>query len=389
MASHFFINTTSNLLNLRLSWPRHAICCTPERSPLLDWKNGIWLFSWHQEASHVASSHCSWICSHSCFILCCEGHQTPKEGPMFDGNLLHWPKFWEQFEVSVHDKDSLSDAEKLVYLQHALKGGAAKQAIEGLSRSGDQYAEAVESLKDRYNRPHFIHQSHVRMIVEAQDGSGKELRYLHMLSSSTSAPWNLSDTTHLVHSSLPSLSLDLMLPPCLSGNAIVRVVLTYHTSSLVNIDSGGKSTVVITNDSLVTQKAQRGALVGLASEAEVAWKEDEENDDDDDVVRLKAVTASNVTDRKRKLGELLAEAGPELPWQERDQLRTLLLTNHEEFAVEEGERGEMDLVQMTIDTGDSSPKHQPVCRMDAICSEAAGGWAVEEHAGTRRDNTLT
>ena len=60
---------------------------------------------------------------------------------------------------------------------------------------------------------------------------------------------------------------------------------------------------------------------------------------------------------------MLAEAGPELPGQERDQLHTLLLTNHEAFAVEEGERGETDLVQMTIDTGDSSPKHQPVRRM--------------------------
>ena len=38
-------------------------------------------------------------------------------------------------------------------------------------------------------------------------------------------------------------------------------------------------------------------------------KEDEESDYDD-VVRLKAVAASDVTNRKRKLGELLAEAGP-------------------------------------------------------------------------------
>ena len=112
-----------------------------------------------------------------------KGIKLPKiEVPTFDGNLLHWSTFWEQFEVSVHDKDSLSDAEKLVYLQHTLKGGAAKQAVEGLSRSGDQYAEAVESLKDRYNRPRLIHQSHVSMIVEApslKDGSGKELRRLH------------------------------------------------------------------------------------------------------------------------------------------------------------------------------------------------------------------
>ena len=40
-----------------------------------------------------------------------KGIKLPKiEVPTFDGNILHWPTFWEQFEVSVHDKDSLSDA---------------------------------------------------------------------------------------------------------------------------------------------------------------------------------------------------------------------------------------------------------------------------------------
>lgn len=76
----------------------------------------------------------------------------------------------------------MSDAEKLVYLQHALKGGSAKHAIEGLSRSGDCYAKAVECLQARYNKPCLIHQAHVRMILEApslKDGSGKELRRLH------------------------------------------------------------------------------------------------------------------------------------------------------------------------------------------------------------------
>ena len=76
----------------------------------------------------------------------------------------------------------MSDAEKLVYLQHALKAGSAKHAIEGLSRSGDCYDEAVECLRARYNRPRLIHQAHVRMILETpslKDGSGRELCRLH------------------------------------------------------------------------------------------------------------------------------------------------------------------------------------------------------------------
>jgi hypothetical protein len=36
--------------------------------------------------------------------------------PSFDGDILNWRTFWEQFEVSVNSRSSLSDAKKLVYL---------------------------------------------------------------------------------------------------------------------------------------------------------------------------------------------------------------------------------------------------------------------------------
>ena len=79
------------------------------------------------------------------------GVKLPKlEVPTFDGNLLNWKQFWGQFCASVHDRTSLSDAEKLVYLQNALKDGSAKNAIEGLSRSGEHYAEAIGCLKSRF-----------------------------------------------------------------------------------------------------------------------------------------------------------------------------------------------------------------------------------------------
>ena len=112
-----------------------------------------------------------------------KGVKLPKlDIPTFNGDILGWKMFWEQFCISVHDRSTLSDSEKLVYLQHALKDGTAKRVIEGLSRSGEHYAEAIESLKSRYDRPRLIHQTHVRMILETpslKDGSGKELRRLH------------------------------------------------------------------------------------------------------------------------------------------------------------------------------------------------------------------
>ena len=47
------------------------------------------------------------------------GVKLPKlDVATFDRNILHWKTFWEQFEVSVHNRPNLSDA---VYLRHALK----------------------------------------------------------------------------------------------------------------------------------------------------------------------------------------------------------------------------------------------------------------------------
>ena len=109
------------------------------------------------------------------------GVRLPKlEVSTFDGNILRWKSFWEQFSVSIHSRSNLADAEKLLYLQNAVKGGSARNAIEGLSRSGDYYGEAVECLQLRYNRPHLIHQAgYPGGPPPLKDCSGRELRRLH------------------------------------------------------------------------------------------------------------------------------------------------------------------------------------------------------------------
>ena len=111
------------------------------------------------------------------------GVKLPKISvPQFNGDILSWKVFWEQFSVSVHDRTNLSPTEKLAYLRHSLNQGSAKHVIEGLSQTGDCYKEAVECLQARYNRPRLIHQTHVRMIMDAaplKDGNGKEIRRLH------------------------------------------------------------------------------------------------------------------------------------------------------------------------------------------------------------------
>ena len=111
------------------------------------------------------------------------GAKLPKlEVPSFDGDILKWKSFWDEFNVSIHERSDLTAAEKMVYPQNALKDKTAKSTIEGLMKSGEHYEEAVKCLQTRYDRPRMVHQTHVRRIVEAsslRDGTGKELRTLH------------------------------------------------------------------------------------------------------------------------------------------------------------------------------------------------------------------
>ena len=112
-----------------------------------------------------------------------EGVKLPKfDVPKFDGNLLKWRTFWEQFKVSIHEQDNLSGAEKLVYLRHSLSEVSAKHVIEGLSCTGECYQDVIECLCSCYDCPRILYQTHVRMIMDTKppmDGSGKELHQLH------------------------------------------------------------------------------------------------------------------------------------------------------------------------------------------------------------------
>ena len=55
-----------------------------------------------------------------------KGVKLPKiDVPTFNGNILNWWTFWEQFSVAVHNHDNFSDSEKLVYLRHSLRDNKA------------------------------------------------------------------------------------------------------------------------------------------------------------------------------------------------------------------------------------------------------------------------
>ena len=132
----------------------------------------------YKELSHTAPTPPTTTASYDS-----RGIKSPKiDVPQFNGNILSWTRFWEQFRISVNKRTTLADSEKFVYLQQALKNGSTRSSIDGLSQSGDNYSEAIACLKARFDRPRLIHKGHVKMILEApslKEGNGKELRALH------------------------------------------------------------------------------------------------------------------------------------------------------------------------------------------------------------------
>ena len=82
-----------------------------------------------------------------------------------------------------------------------------------------------------------------------------------------------------------------------------------------------------------------------------------------EVITRKLITLTvktlDVDSRKEKLGKLFTEEGAALKWQDKDKLLQFLLMNHQVFALDEAERGETNLVQMTIDKGEAQPKQVP------------------------------
>ena len=92
------------------------------------------------------------------------GARLPKlEVPTFDGDILKWKSFWDEFSVSIHERSAA--AEKVVYLQKALKDRRAKSTIDGLTKSGEHYEEVVKFLQTRYDLPRMVHQTRVCRIV--------------------------------------------------------------------------------------------------------------------------------------------------------------------------------------------------------------------------------
>lgn len=151
-------------------------------------------------------------------------------------------------------------------------------------------------------------------------------------------------------------------------------------------DADGHARMVVSNPSSYTQVAECGTTIGEVMAATVVEveaspeaavdllavsdsPEPQLKDGPGEVRRV--MESDDILQRKQRLRDVLPAPGLLDPSQQ-EQLYGFLTDHHQAFCLDELERGETDLIQLHIDTGDASARKQPVRRMPfAVREEVA------------------
>ena len=133
-------------------------------------------------------------------------------------------------------------------------------------------------------------------------------------------------------------------------------------SAVILPPKDGITQMVVRNDTGFTQKLEEGAVLGVVENAEVL-----EVSPDLGATCSAAVNRLDSLNHEPRKGKLLDKLKlPMLPPVELQQLKDFLTDHHDVFSLEEGERGETDIVQFEINTGDAPPQKQPPRRMPFV-----------------------
>ena len=76
--------------------------------------------------------------------------KLPKlEIPKFNGNIINWRGFWDEYKSAMHDNENISEVEKFTYLKSFLTDSALA-TISRLNLNAENYKEAIDVLEKRY-----------------------------------------------------------------------------------------------------------------------------------------------------------------------------------------------------------------------------------------------
>ena len=70
----------------------------------------------------------------------------------FDGKIINWQTFWDQFESSIDSQENITDIDKFGYLRNLLCDSA-RETISGLTLTSENYKNAIQLLRDRFPNP--------------------------------------------------------------------------------------------------------------------------------------------------------------------------------------------------------------------------------------------
>ena len=91
--------------------------------------------------------------------------KLPKlENSKFNGDVINWQGFWDQFCSAIHENNPISDIDKFSYLKTFLCDSAIA-TISGLSLSAVNYVPAIELLKGRYGNSQVLVSAYMKKFV--------------------------------------------------------------------------------------------------------------------------------------------------------------------------------------------------------------------------------
>jgi len=91
----------------------------------------------------------------------------PKIELTFDGSPDKWRRFRGLFTSMIHEEKTLSNAEKMHYLVHALRD-AALEVIDSCAANPDAYEDAWQQVVRRYDAPKLLFKRRIEQLFEGE-----------------------------------------------------------------------------------------------------------------------------------------------------------------------------------------------------------------------------
>ncbi|XP_026325377.1 uncharacterized protein LOC113234292 [Hyposmocoma kahamanoa] len=118
--------------------------------------------------------------------------------PFFNGDYHKWVSFKDLFTESIHNNNSMSNAQKMQFLKSKIKGDAEK-LIQHLRITSDNYLVCWDILNHRYNNTKLIFSSHINIMMSLptmQQQSPSHIKKIH-------------DTTNECLNAIKNLGVDI------------------------------------------------------------------------------------------------------------------------------------------------------------------------------------